>query len=353
MAADAFAAALAFQAFGCRKFGSPFSADFLDASGRDLAADGPAVRLLAPFAGLDAGELMSRAVALRLLAAFHDRALSGEEPALSAAYPGPDRAGDGAAAWAAAARAADVHLPALAAFLAHEPQTNEARRSACLLGGFLEVARASGLPLRCLEMGASAGLNQLWHRFGYDLGPAGAWGPAASPVRIATAWSGAPPPLAAPVRVADRAACDRAPIDLAAPRERRRLAAYIWPDQPERLALFAAAADLALASGVRVEAADAVDWLAVHGAPRAGLATVVYHSIFQQYLAPEKLSVLVDTLRAHGDRATTRAPFAWLAMEPAADNITRIELRLTLWPGGEERVLARVHPHGASVDWLG
>ena len=44
---------------------------------------------------------------------------------------------------------------------------------------------------------------------------------------------------------------------------------------------------------------------------------------------------------------------AWLRMEPAPDNIARMELRLTLWPGGEERVLAAVHPHGAWVTGVG
>jgi len=38
-------------------------------------------------------------------------------------------------------------------------------------------------------------------------------------------------------------------------------------------------------------------------------------------------------------------------MEPPRDNPALIELRLTLWPGGEDRLLAHVHPHGASVSW--
>ena len=59
-------------------------------------------------------------------------------------------------------------------YMDHEPQTNEVRRSACLIGGFLTIARESGLPLRCFEVGASAGLNQLWDRFHYRLGDAGA-----------------------------------------------------------------------------------------------------------------------------------------------------------------------------------
>jgi hypothetical protein len=31
--------------------------------------------------------------------------------------------------------------------------------------------------------------------------------------------------------------------------------------------------------------------------------------------------------------------------------MARMELSFTLWPGGQERVLAEVHPHGAWVKW--
>src|SRR5215218_1913808 len=44
-------------------------------------------------------------------------------------------------------------------------QTNEVRRSACLLPAFCWVARLAGdRPLALLEIGASAGLNLLWDR---------------------------------------------------------------------------------------------------------------------------------------------------------------------------------------------
>jgi hypothetical protein len=40
-------------------------------------------------------------------------------------------------------------------------------------------------------------------------------------------------------------------------------------------------------------------------------------------------------------------------MEPDPDNLSGpMDVRLTLWPGGEERLLARAHPHGAAVTWL-
>ena len=343
--------ALRFQGAVCERFGSAFSAGFLAAAAADLEAGGPAEALLAPFEGLTREQLFQDAASLRFLAAFHDLALSGDEPALTAAYPADGRNGDPATAWAAAHAATPRRMATLTAFLRHEPQTNEARRSACLLGGFLEVARATGLPLRCLELGASAGLNQAWDSFRYDLGAAGQWGPPDSPVRMATDWTGGPPPLEAAVRVASRAACDRAPIDVRIAESRRRLISYIWADQTERLALCRAAIEVALARDVRVEAADAAVWARDAAAPAAGVATVVYHSIFWQYLPAQTLADLKAAIEIHGAAATPDAPFAWLKMEPALDDLARVELRLTLWPGGEERLLADVHPHGASVAW--
>jgi hypothetical protein len=40
-------------------------------------------------------------------------------------------------------------------------------------------------------------------------------------------------------------------------------------------------------------------------------------------------------------------------MEPPPGNLALMDVRLTMWPGGEEQVLAEVHPHGAEVRWLG
>ena len=85
--------------------------------------------------------------------------------------------------------------------------------------------------------------------------------------------------------------------------------------------------------------------------PSAGVASVVFHSVFFQYMPADSQAALVDTLIVHGAMATTAAPFAWLRMEPQPTIPSAMELRLTLWPGGEERCLAIVHPHGAWVDW--
>jgi hypothetical protein len=151
--------------------------------------------------------------------------------------------------------------------------------------------------------------------------------------------------------VASTAACDRKPIDLADPWQRRRLKAYLWPDQTERIVRFDAAVAMALAAGTHVETADAAEWTLARAAPREGLATVVFHSIFWQYLPAATQGALRAALETHGASATSAAPLAWLRMEPIEGQPFPIELRLTLWPGGDERRLAIVHAHGASVSW--
>jgi hypothetical protein len=338
------------QSGACASFGSPFSGALLAHAAKDIGEAGPLLGLLAPWAGASTRSLMGDAVPIRWLGCAHDLALSGDAPALAAAYPAPGGPGDADAAWAEVRAAMIAGPERFAAFMGHEPQTNEVRRSAGLLPGFLIVAAETGLPLRLFEVGASAGLNQLWDRFRYDYGRGGVWGDPASPVVADADWRGAPASLGAATVIA-RAACDRKPVDIRDPLARRRLKAYVWADQSDRLARLEAAIALALEADIRVETADAADWTIARAAPAPGAATVLYHSIFWQYMPPETQAALAAAIAGHGARATPDAPFAWLRMEPPPTNLAKVDLRLTLWPGGEERLLAQVHPHGAWVDW--
>lgn len=344
--------ALRLQARACERFGSPFNGAFVGRIADDYEADGPVAELLAPWAEADLKTIFDDAAPIRIANTFNHLAMGDEAPELSAAWPRPDAEPDADVAWAAARAAIGPHRDMLAAFLTHEPQTNEVGRAAILLGGFLEVAAQTGLPLRVFEVGASAGLNQYWDRFRYELGKA-RWGDAAAPVRIATDWQGGPPRLDADVEVLERAACDRRPTDLNDPIQRRRLLACIWPDQFERQARSRAAIDLALRSGVAVEAADALAWTRDRVAPQTGAATVLLHSVFWQYLPAETQAGLVALIGELGTQARRDAPFAWLRMEPSARDPALFELRLTLWPDGSERLLAEAHTHGAWVRWLG
>jgi hypothetical protein len=340
--------ALLFQSRACRAMGSELNAVILQHAADDWREGGAVRNLMAPWADLDPQGQFDAATPLRLIGALHELALAGADPALSAAYD----ALDAEAVWAAARPAMVRHAARLATFMAHEPQTNEVRRSICLLGGFLEIARATGLPLRCFEIAASAGLNLSWDRYKFRMGEA-TWGDPDAAVAMDTDWTGPPPRVDATLRVVERAACDRRPTDLADAEQRRRLLAYIWADQTERLARARAAIEVAVAHGVQVEAADAVDWTRARVAPQLGAATVLSHSVFWQYMPAASQTKLAELIAAIGARAAPDAPFAWLRMEPNPQNMLGMQVRLTLWPEGTERVLAEVHPHGAWVRWAG
>jgi hypothetical protein len=338
---------LRMQAGFCRTLGSPLNGDLLERAAVDWLAGGPVRALMAPWQDLDLKAQFDAATPLRLIGSWHELALSGDDPAVAAAYD----ALDADAIWAAVQTAMVERRDRLARFMAHEPQTNEVRRSICLIGGFLEVAKATGLPLRCFEIAASAGLNLSWDRYRYRMGET-TWGDPAAAVQMDTDWSGPAPPVDARIEVIERAACDRRPTDLRDPDQRRRLIAYIWADQADRLARLNAAIEVALAEDVRVETADAADWVRARVRPTPGAATVLYHSVFWQYMPPESQAALAVLIEEIGAAATPDAPFAWLRMEPPPGT-PGMEVRLTLWPGGQERKLADVHPHGAQVRWSG
>lgn len=232
--ADAWARQIAY----CDANGSPFTARVLEAAWADGQQGGALRELLADWPG----DAWADALPLRVAGALHGLALDGSDTALAALYPPVVDAFDAQRGPGAVRAALHVHRERVAAVLQSAPQTNEVGRSAVLLGGFATIAQATGLPLATLEIGASAGLNQLWHRYHYTLG-ATAWGDATSPVRIACDWRGHAPVLPEAMAVASHAACDMAPIDLAAPGAATRLASYVWADQRERLdRLFAAIA---------------------------------------------------------------------------------------------------------------
>jgi hypothetical protein len=52
---------------------------------------------------------------------------------------------------------------------------------------------------------------------------------------------------------------------------------------------------------------------------------------------------------AAGARSTRDAPLAWLRMEPAEDPTRAAEIRLSMWPGEQDRLQARSGFHGRPV----
>jgi len=203
-------------------------------------------------------------------------------------------------------------------------------------------------------VGASAGLNLRFDRFRYE-SPGFTWGDPASPVRLSPVFEGAAPDLERHINVLERTGCDAAPIDPTHEDGRLTLRSFVWPDQPARRARLDAALEIAARVPATVERADACEWVAQRVAPAPGAVTVVYHSIVMGYLGRDGMRRFAEVVRAAGARATHEAPLAWLCLEPSRreDGGWEYLVFLTLWPGGERRVLAHSTPHGPPVRWQG
>jgi hypothetical protein len=338
------------QAGWCEDYGSPFTARLLERLARDIEAGGPTAELVAGWPRSPRADRLS----LRVAGALHTAVLSGRDPALAAEYPAARPAWDMARVWPLAQGFVARERAWIAGFLGSAPQTNETRRTIALLAGFLWLAARHDREFELLEIGASAGMNLYWDRFAYRTA---SWRWGDGPVQISTEWIGAPPPLDAVPRIRARAACDLNPIDIRDPDERLRLRAYIWPDQTERLARFDATAALAVAHDVRVECADAAEWLEARLPRRSPDAlTVVYHSVFYQYPRTETRRRIAAAIEQAGESST--APLAWLRLEPEAvlggprDSV-RFLVDLVSWPGAERRTLAATDGHGNFVQMLG
>ncbi len=350
---DPLVASFEWQGNACRALGSEISATLLFLLADDLRAGGITRDLLPRWDG-DAND---DAVALRLIGGLHYAALTGHANRLADFYPSTGGTFRDDGFWAAVEETIRSNQPILTTFLEGPPQTNEVRRSAVLLGGFLTVAQKTGLPLRCLEIAASAGLNQNWDQFHYtitgDNGLMGRWGNPASPVQLESEWTGPAIGLDIDAVVTERAGCDISPIDLSNPETATRMASYVWPDQLARFRNLNAAIEIARAQNAPLDQADAAEWTKEHLAEaRPGAATVVYHSIAQHYFSDETRNGLKSAMESAGATAAADAPVAWLRMEFAGELSQSLpEIRLQIWPNGEDRVLATVHPHGNFAHW--
>lgn len=334
------------QAHHCEVYGSPFMARLLELLAGDIADGGPAAALVASWPRSPRAD----ALAIRLAGALHAAVLSGRDPALAAEYPAAQPAWDIARVWPLVRDFLARERDWVAGFLTSAPQTNETRRTIALLAGFLFLAARHDLELELLEIGASAGMNLYWDRFAYRTAT---WSWGSGDVHISTEWLGPPPPLDTVPRIRARAACDLNPIDVRDPDERLRLRAYIWADQIERLARFDAAAALAVAHDVRVERADAAEWLEARLPRRSADAlTIVYHSVFYQYPRTETRQRIARAIAHAGE--TGEAPLAWLRLEPEAilggpRDSARFLVDVVMWPGEDRRTLAVTDGHGNFV----
>jgi hypothetical protein len=338
------------QADQCAKHGSPLTAALLQGAADDVEAGGPTAAVLASVADEPSGSVVS----LRFAGAMHRLVLERRAPELALHYPSVGGTAPAEGVWPVARRAVEQHQDALIDGVRRPVQTNEVGRAAALYGGLLHVAAQTGLPIRLLEVGASAGLNLQVDRFAHDIAEGVVLGDPGSPVRLSRPWQGAFPSYDVPLTIASRAGCDPSPLDPRREDDRLTLTSYVWADQVERFERLRGALEVAQRHPLAVEALSAGAFLSRELAtPMPGVATVVWHSIVRQYLGDEERAAVDRVLDDAGRRATPDAPLLRLSLEPEklAHSTFRFLVELTGWPGGETRVLAECLGHGPPVVW--
>lgn len=334
------------QAGFCQMLGSPFTAEVLGNIATDLQTD----KVFLPiFAGWRL-EPQDAVLALRLAGGLNYLALSGRDFRLNEVYPPLPREVASDTLKDALLGAGEKHKDFLRGFIKTPVQTNEVGRSTCLMPGFVEISKRTGLPLRLLEIGTSGGLNLLWDHYSYEFGSTGIGDPQ-SAVLLTADWQGDLPPLSVFPTVVSRMGCDINPLDLSKEEVFFRALSYIWPDQIERVRQFKNASQLLRNCNTHIDKEDAVNWLERQLTKKVcGATTVLFHSIMWQYMPDESKSDCLRIIKQAGHAATDDSPFAYLTMEPGEGDIP--ELALTVWPGGRRQVLAHCHPHGTHIKWL-
>ena len=232
-------------------------------------------------------------------------------------------------------------------------QTNVVKRCACLLPAFSIVAeRAHGLPLSLVEIGASAGLNLLWDRYGYDYGEGRRYGNASSIVQLACEPRGAAlPSMFEPFPdIGLRVGIDLNPIDLNDPDAILWLRALIWPEHTERVETLKGAIEIARHDPPTLLAGDALDLLpeVLDSAPDDSALCVFHTHTVNQFSeeGKERLHAIIDE---HGSK---RDLFV-ISIE-GQSNVEGALVELIAYENGGmiRRALARCDPHGRWLEWL-
>ncbi|HEX3749809.1 MAG TPA: DUF2332 domain-containing protein [Streptosporangiaceae bacterium] len=247
-------------------------------------------------------------------------------------------------------------------------QTSVVQRTLGLRIGLSAIATATGReplagPLHVIEVGASAGLNLRFDRYGYRLsgdryGAAGRqYGDPDSPVQLAAEVYGpAPLPDLDRIPAIGRVqGVDLNPVDAADPDAREWLEALVWPENHTQRQLLGRALAAVAADPPPIEAGDAVDVLpeVAAGLP-AGEPRLVFHAATRIHVPRERQAAFDAAILAAG----ATGPQWHLSVEgpPQPDprpSPTRYGAALLLRdPAGHTRTVAVVDGHLRWIETL-
>jgi hypothetical protein len=257
----------------------------------------------------------------------------------------------GRASWDDLPEALREHGEFLRRFVAEQGvQTNEVRRSWVLLPCLLWAAEHFGAEkLDLIELGASAGLNLVWDRYGYAYAR-GRWGSDDAPLQLAGLERGEVPAelLAGRPVVRSRVGVDRDPIDVTSDDGARLLRSFVWADQADRLELLDRAVEAVRADPPQLIRGDLVDLLPSLLARRSpGGLTIVFQTAAFGYLSAGQR----ERVRAALDEAGAAEPLAFVTTGDPRTGRGSWGLRLVVWPGGIREFLGHADYHGAWLDW--
>ena len=319
--------ALRWQARYCRHHNAPVAAAVCDAVADNIEHDGDLTHVM------PRQVRMGDWVGLRVMGCVHRLAIDRLAPAVAVCAPTlggtspftARHADEAVAAFSHAVVDALVsHTTQLTGALARVPQTNEPGRARAL-----RVALAmTSLPVRLVELGASAGLNLRADHLPGD--PAVEQGPQP--------------------QVKDRLGCDLNPVDPTTTEGRTWLSGFVWLDDTDRFAALAHALDVAAAIPATVVRSDACTLVPTVELVD-GTTTVVWHSALWPYLTAPQRASLETSLDHLGSTATPQAQLWHVSWEPGPDGPQRFELVVRRWTGGPSscEVVAAGDPHGRSI----
>jgi len=301
-----------------------------------------------------AAHAISKPIPMIFLAAVHFLLLNGTQHPLSAYFPDitppPNvAAGDPYPAFRDFCLEHRFEIERIAS--THHVQTNEVRRSACLLPAFGIVARqAGGLPLALVEIGASAGLNLLWDYYAYDYGNGRLYGDSASPVHLTCALRGEkiPPfPEEFPV-VVSRIGIDLHPVDVREDSSANWLRAFVWPEQKSRFETLERAMAIARRHPHELRAGDALELLPdIMSTTPPDRALCLFHTFVSNQMPAEGLKRLEKLIAGFG---LTRDVYC-ISID-FLDRYPRLEL-LSYTKGVRiRRHLANCSGHSRWMEWI-
>jgi hypothetical protein len=230
-------------------------------------------------------------------------------------------------------------------------QTNEVRRSACLLPVLQMIyEETNGQPLYLIDIGASAGLNLLFDRYHFDYGQDQTFGDSESPVQIYCQSRGRALPLSATFpQVASRVAIDLNPLDVHKQDDVLWLKALIWPEHDERRKLLDAAVLVAKHYPIRHVQGDGVALLpALLNEALPDTRLCIIHSFTINQMAPQAVQNFQNAMRQFSKRRSLYC-VAISCKDGASSN-----LGLSCYQNGAEskNILAKCSDHGTWIEWL-